>query len=529
MINKLGTLKIAVCAAFLALGGAAFFFPSAAPFAQFRTNAADDAVNPQNCAACHQENYASWHRTSHRQTIKKATAETVRGDFIVENRLEYAGVNYEMTRDEGNFFIKIGDQSYQVEAVVGAKYIEQYVGAINGELTSLPIGYDLTEKRWRHLNETDFAASDADPARHSRNWKTDCAACHRSGENDLASGFDEFGITCAACHGSAAGHLEAQSSWRARLGLSVENKIVNPQNLSSDAAMMVCAQCHDRDAGESAHREASEAEKNPNEPISAHQTGDGGAEKYWADGSNKYSGNEYQAILRSVCYQQSKAGGHGIAGEKINCASCHSSHETPSEIRDEAAPAARSANQSCINCHAQFAGDAAIVEHTRHPLNSEAISCASCHQPEIVYERGRFVATHEISVPNPRLTVEQQVPNACNLCHTEQSVNWAIASSKELWAERFRGIEISRDRRYDQPESLRALTSDDALTRALAADARRKHPTGDRTAPLLFEVLKTEKLPLVVHFLNAALGRDTSNSPDDWRTSKMEKREPDGK
>lgn len=518
MKRSIGYVKIAICAAFLALFLTATFFTGTADISAFKVSG-EDAENPQDCRACHRQNYDSWHRTSHRKTVRKAAVETVQGDFERENRFEYNGLIVEMTRADRDFFVKIGSESYKVAAVVGTQYVEQYVAEKNGEFYSLPVAYNLSEKRWINLNDADFAGENADFSRHLKNFQTDCAACHQSGDNDFSDGFDDFGISCGACHGNAAEHLKSKNSWWAKIGFQTENKIVNPQNLSSDASMLACAQCHARDDRENLSSREITAEESPAATVSAHQTADFNSGTFSADGAARFSGGEYQAVLRSVCYVQSKAGGHGIAGEKISCASCHSPHDTT----DNFTVSAKSFDQNCVNCHTQFADDSAIVEHTKHPLDSEASRCASCHQPEIVYGRMRFVRTHEISVPNPRLTAEKEIPNACNLCHTDESVNWAIASSKKLWSERFGAANISADRQFDQPESIRGLSSKDVFRRALAADALRKHSDSNRSAPFLFRAFENEKIPLVAYFLKSALESATLNSPADPQFGKAER------
>ncbi len=515
MKNKIVWLKITICAAFLAAFAAATFFSAATKNSAVKTFAAAStkAENPQNCAECHQANFASWHRSSHRKTVRKATVETVRGDFSGAHRLENARLKAEMIGGGANFFIKINDELYRIEAVVGTKYVEQYIGEKNGELHSLPVAYDLAQKRWMNLDETVFEKEAANFSAHSANfkpWKTECAACHRSGANDLTNDFGDHGIACAACHGNAAEHVAAKNSVWSQMGFETENKIVDPQSLSSDAAMLVCAECHARDLKVEPPFESGESESSgakTDRLISAHSDDD--AEKFWADGSSKFSGNEYQSIVRSVCYAQSKAGGHGIAGEKINCASCHSAHER--DGGDAIAASEKNNNQNCVNCHTQFSETAAIAEHTKHPLDSAASNCASCHQPETVFARTRFTRTHEISVPDPVLTAEKQIPNACNLCHTDKSVNWAIAESKNLWTERFRAAEISADKQFDQPETIRALASNNEFLRSLAADSLRRHSDFNRSESFLNEAFRSETSPVVKSFLAAALQSNVLN------------------
>lgn len=475
MADKIGWLKITICAAFLTLFGAAFFLAPAAQISAFQTES-NGAENPQNCAACHQAETGSSHQAIHRETVRLAAVETVRGDFTNENHFESGDFKAVMKRDGANFYVKISEENYRIAAVVGVKYVEQYVAEKDGEFYSLPVGYDLIEKRWIHLNDTDFEKKDASFSRHFQSWKTDCAACHQPSEKNFSETSKDYGISCDSCHGNSAEHLASKTSVWARLGFQTENKIGSPRDLSSDAAMLVCANCHSRDLNETAKFTAFRADENPLEIISAHGNSAFNTERFWANGEPKFSGNEFQAVVRSVCYAQSKAGGHGITGEKINCASCHSSPGT----NVESAVSEKSYNQNCIACHSQFAGEAAIVEHTKHSLNSGASDCASCHQPETIYGRMRFTRTHEISVPNPSLTVEKQIPNACNVCHIDQSVNWAIVASRKLWAERFRDSETSPDRRFDQPEAARLLLSNDAFLRALAADSIKKHRASNK-------------------------------------------------
>ena len=473
MRNKISLVKITICAAFVSLSVAAMFFAQTSKNSAVQSSE-NNLENPQNCAACHQGNHASWQQNNHGKTVRKATNETVHGDFVNVNYFENAGVKIELSRDGENFYIKIGDEIYQVAAVVGVKHIEQYAAEKDGEFYSLPVAYNLEEKRWFNINEANFEKKDL---QHLKNWKTDCAACHQSGEKDSQKDFEDFGISCSACHGNSAEHIESKTSLWAKIGFETANKIVNPNNLSSDDSMMSCASCHARDSNQF----------ESNNLVSSHQQINENADRYWANGANKFSGNEYQSLIRSVCYVQSKAGGHGIEGEKISCASCHSQHETTAE----SVVSEKTYNQNCVRCHTQFSDDAAIAEHTKHQPNTEAGNCASCHQPEIVYSRTRFVRTHEISVPNPVLTVEKQIPNACNLCHTDKSVNWAIASSAKLWSERFRDVKTSPDKQFNQPEGWRNLLSNDPLTRVLATDSLRKNSDLIRSAPFFIELFQT--------------------------------------
>jgi hypothetical protein len=198
----------------------------------------------------------------------------------------------------------------------------------------------------------------------------------------------------------------------------------------------------------------------------------------------KFSAREHQGILRSDCFIKNKG------GNVIGCQSCHTA-ENPRIVSE----------QSCTNCHQQFSETKAAREHSKH----QTANCFSCHQPEIAYGHLEFQRTHEIGIPNPARTATENIPNACNLCHSDKSVNWAISESKKLWSTRFRDAQISTDKQFNQPEAVRALFAGNAYERALAADALGKHSNTEWFAPFALEVFADENYPLVRYFLADAL------------------------
>ncbi len=203
----------------------------------------------------------------------------------------------------------------------------------------------------------------------------------------------------------------------------------------------------------------------------------------------RFAAREHQGILRSVCFVKNKG------GDVINCQSCHSSDNLKNV-----------SEQSCINCHQQFSAPQAVFEHSKHQPNSA--NCFNCHQPEIVYGHLEFQRTHEINIPNAELTTTKNIPNACNLCHTDKSANWAIVESKKLWNARFHDAKVSNDSQFDQPESVRALFAGDAWTRVLAADVLSKNSAPNQFSLFALEAFATEDYPLVRYFLAKYLRKE---------------------
>lgn len=401
----------------------------------------------------------------HAQTFQKAVSENIKGDFERENQFEFGEIKALMTKNGADFFIafetKDQKEIYQIEAVVGTKKLEEYIARIDGKLVRLPIGYDLTQKRWINLSDTFFEADDKDFFKHQKDWNAECAACHLE---NTATNLEKLDV----------------------------------KNLSSNAILLSCGACHAKGLTDSFPKfdEIVSKEKYSNDVISSHQTAPQNPTHFFEDGSIRLAAHEYQGILRSVCFVKNKG------GEVINCLSCHSIENGKIDVKTDEKILSL---EACTNCHQQFSAPDAIAEHTKHQINSAASSCYSCHLPEVVYGHLKFQKTHEISIPNPELTAQKSVPNACNLCHTDKSVNWAILQTKKLWTEHFRDAKISTDAQFDEAEGIRGLFAGDAFTRALTADALQKHASYDWFTPFAFEAFQDEKYPLVRYFMANAL------------------------
>lgn len=407
--------KIAVVALFIAFTAACFFISD--------KNFLTEIAAP--------EKFSKGSFFDHAVTVQKADAENVKGDFERENTFFYNDVKAEMTKNGDDFFAAFETENkkeiYKIDSVVGAKYVQQYISSKDGELIILPIAYDLRKKRWLNSNEMFLEKDDADFFKNQKQWKTDCAVCHLEKLDETRENFDVA-------------------------------------KLSSNSVLLACGSCHAKNLHDSFPKlgEINSGENYSGDLISAHRNAARNAEDFYADGSTKFAAHEYQGVLRSACFVGSKSNGNDkIGGEKINCLSCHSAEN--GGIVDAKSDEKILSGQACINCHGQFSDSGAIAEHTKHPIDSTASNCYSCHMPEIAYGHLRFQRTHEISVPDPVLTVKKNVPNACNLCHADRSVNWAIASSKKLWSERFRDARISNEKQFDQPEFIRSRSTADSF------------------------------------------------------------------
>ncbi|HJQ22711.1 MAG TPA: cytochrome c3 family protein [Blastocatellia bacterium] len=459
-----------------------------------------DYIASKNCLSCHTDHYNSWARTYHSRMTQEARVESVQGDFERDNTFDYLGVHARMEKRDGKFWMTLAfpdgrTQAYQIERTVGSRRIEQYVTRQNGQYLRLPLAYDLVNRRWMSLNGSFFYPDGDNFFQHLSPWDANCVFCHNvkaqpnmDGSRRFNTEVAELGIACGACHGPAAAHAEAATSpltrtlWR--FSKNAATDIVQPQKLTPERSLMVCGHCHGQRVPEPVGRIQEILSKGDPfnagddlarfyKPVSretiierkdqqGHDNSYSFASRFWADGSPRLTAYEYQGILRSKCFTG------GEPASRITCLSCHTMHggDPKGMITEE-----NRTNKPCLACHQQFAPPEALARHTGHQSGSVGSQCYTCHMPRVVYGVMTFHPTHDITVPRPELTAAQGVPNACNLCHLDRSVNWAMREAKRLWPDRYRMIEPSTDAQFDLPEGPRMLFAGDALTRALAAEA----------------------------------------------------------
>jgi predicted CXXCH cytochrome family protein len=419
------------------------------------------------CKQCHADVYRNWGESGMSRMLRPYRPENVIGDFEKNNQF-YAGdaVVYQdgkvavtpgasrslfarMTiRDGRHYFdIKQADglwHSYPVDYTIGSKWQQAYATKLpNGQIHVFPIQYNLSEKKWmNYWKVIDAPGSErANPLNWekldaSTNYMINCAVCHTSQlRNTHGGGFDpdnlaflEPGVDCEMCHGPSADHIAAMES-----GSYSEKRPLDPpvefDRISNRDFVAICGQCHMQS---NLHADSARGElnystkgtfflKNPELPLSEFTR-----ETFFKDGRFRQTTFMVEALERSQCFRKGQ----------VNCSSCHDphSHDEPSNLtslkfKDDP-------DRMCTGCHTQFQDKLRATAHTHHPFASEGSRCVSCHMPRIMDALLFRARSHQIDdIPNAAMTLrfgQSESPNACLLCHAEQTAQW-VQSQLQSW------------------------------------------------------------------------------------------------
>ncbi len=381
---------------------------------------------------------------------QKASAESIVAPFDgrtltqggVTSRVERRGENFWVTTPDPDIEFALANQgnptsaptppmvARQVVMTTGSHHMQIYwlPSQRSSELRIFPWVYFIDGQRWMPFEDSFVAPPTLGRMRVS--WNTLCIVCHAVDgrptfdrtRNRFQTEVAEFGIACEACHGPGEPHIRWHES-----GLATEERgpdpIVHPGKLSAVASAQVCGQCHsdftrDNDYWVQGPRyraghDLDQAQKmvrfeDRMDPTHSFHG------SYWEDGTARTGGREYPGMIVSQCY---------LKGE-LTCLTCHSMHhaESNQQLTDSA-----QSNEVCLSCHSALRED--LQQHTHHAPDSQGSLCYNCHMPRTSYALFRAMRSHRIDIPNVTSSVTSGRPNACNLCHLDQSLAW---TSKHL-------------------------------------------------------------------------------------------------
>jgi predicted CXXCH cytochrome family protein len=471
-------------------------------------------VRSETCRSCHPNQYTSWHRSFHRTMTQHATPQAVRGNFT-NVTLKWKGEEYHLSQRGDQFFVEMVDPDWkyvrvlqeaafaqgrgprpepvanppraekQVTLTTGSHHMQTYwvAGEYGNQQFSVPFTYLLDEARWVPRNDVFMLPPDSPLL--PQVWNNNCLGCHATAGQPrqdprnavLQTRVAEYGIACESCHGPGEEHIRANSDPRRRYalhrGTNGDPTIKNPARLSAKKSSEICSQCHAArynvnhgdwlvDGTDYWHRGNLENTR-PHVPGKELQalndlSDPQQAAKYktlsgyfWPDGMIRVSGREHNGLVESPCYQRGD----------MSCLSCHSMHKSDP---DDQLARDMEGNAACFQCHGDFTKK--LTQHTHHAANSSGSLCYNCHMPHTTYGLLKGIRSHQLTSPNVKSSIDTGRPNACNLCHLDQSLTWT-ANNLFLWYRQ--GVPRIEDELAQTPASVVWLLRGDAGQRALIA------------------------------------------------------------
>ncbi|MCH2171705.1 C cytochrome precursor [Myxococcota bacterium] len=420
-------------------------------------------ASSRTCEACHPQEYSTWHSSYHRTMTQVVKPETVVGEFDgVKLKVGQRHLRLERRGDEFWFRTQFrkrdepatesGWSERRVVLSTGSHHMQVYWAETENARTleMLPFSYLVDEQRWVRRRSNFLLPPERSESSNRGEWNRNCVGCHTTGGQPRMTNsgqFDtkvaEFGIACEACHGPAARHVSLNRNPERRYALHLSDEgdpsIMLPSRMSGARASQVCGQCHSVNlitSPEEAvryYREGSPYVPGDDLFESVHVVrGDdhpsvedlGYVEpgfldlRFWPDGMVRVSGREYNGLLDSPC----------AVSPDFSCLTCHDMHpdnNDPRELAEWANDQLRvgfGGNAACVGCHAEIAAD--IPAHSLHPVDSTGSQCMNCHMPHTTYGLLKAIRSHQIDSPSVQDNLDTGRPNACNLCHLDQTLAW---------------------------------------------------------------------------------------------------------
>ena len=392
------------------------------------------------CAQCHPAIVEEWMNSQHANANRLVSDAHDRAAFDPAVTIEHGSFATSMRRagkDRFTFttvFSNGAPETFHAEAVIGITPLRQYLVPFpGGRLQTMDISYDPRSNEWFNA----FGDENRQPHEwghwrgRSMTWNVQCAFCHMTGfeknydikEDRYNSTWKAMGISCSQCH-------SLRSEWVSGVSVQVSGKtnecpmVVSsppehrtPNTSPTPSTMDNCASCH-------ARREELFGTFKPGDSFHDHfrltlpdQPG-----IYHADGQVLDEDFEYGSFMMSRM-------GH----KGVTCLDCHNPHSGGLKAPVEN-------NAICLQCHIPPGLNGAIpidpVNHSFHKPGTVGSRCVDCHMPVNVYMQRDGRRDHGFTSPDPRLTIEHGIPNACNDCHTDQTPEWADDLTDEWYGDK---------------------------------------------------------------------------------------------
>jgi tetratricopeptide (TPR) repeat protein len=402
----------------------------------------------ESCRKCHTAEFEKWHTSNHGLAERPVTKEQDFKAFRPKQTLAHGKDVSEafVDKDELAKIITLGidnkHHAFPVVRVIGNDPLRQFlIPAPGGRMQTCDVTLDPHKNEWFDVygDEERLPGDWGHWTGQGMNWNAMCAACHNTRlrknyepkTNSYHTSMAEMSVGCESCHGPMKAHVTWQE--KPPLTATKDPSLTKPNR---DQVMETCAACH-------ARRGELTGDLIPGESFYDHfsLTVTDETQTFFPDGQIRDENYEFTSFSSSRMHH---------AG--VRCVDCHDPHSNKNIV---------SGNQLCMNCHTAPRNDfptAPVIDpvaHSHHGADSTGNQCVSCHMPVTTYMQRDPRHDHSFSIPDPKLTKEFAVPNACNRCHTDKDTDWAIEATKKFYGDkpdrvsRSRAILVANARKRD--------------------------------------------------------------------------------
>lgn len=418
-------------------------------------------VGSASCRECHPEAFQKWAGSHHAEAERLVVTQRDRTAFDPAREFKHGTQKTALQWRDGQALITgLGQanrwETQVVARVIGEDPLRQFLIAFpGGRYQVQEASYEPRRNRWFNVNGNE----DRQPGEwghwtgRGMNWNSRCAACHNTrvqknydaATDTYHTTMAERTVSCEACHGPLKAHLD----WQKKHG-GPGRKDPSFPKLSTSQLSSMCASCH-------ARRADLTGDFVPGDEFDDHYelTTVDASDLFYPDGQ-----------IRDEDYEQSAWLGSKMQHAGVTCLNCH-----PRSLH----MARLHGNDLCMQCHNGSFPKAPTInptKHSHHDSDSTGNECANCHMPQTVYMQCHARHDHGFTIPDPLLTKQYGVPNACNRCHSDQSTDWTL-KSVESWY----GANMQRHTR-DRAQIIARARNDDATA-----------------ATNLTQLLQTEEIP----------------------------------
>lgn len=503
-----------------------------------------DYVGAEACRKCHPKNHRGWSEHSHRWMNAMASDSTVKGRFEVDAEISYLGGRATFERVGEEYRMRLERDAvrrdYRVTQTIGSRFFQYYVGTLtDGPEPAdapartvdhvLPFGYWLERQEWVPVVHVHWVSDDGKQV--DEEHMPDGQRTDPFGPPGANFAFSPYYL-CNQCHTTfalgdmlvrrrpqMARHIPvtmnlAMYDYLSEVRPDHTQAFADPRDATDQYLLNVvgtmlrdeapehavtlgisCEACHlgCRDHAEGRQKRPSFLPASPHLSVMALPDADVGRTSKnvtWTCG-RCHTGGRPQLAAGMATWNSTESDdlAKGACTSQISCINCHNPHQS---IGSRWARTPKQDDQSCLQCHQEFEPEQARLDHTHHPAGSAGSRCMNCHMPRLNEGLQDVVRTHMIHSPTNRSMLQANHPNACNLCHVEQPLEWTLTNLRDWYGS---DILVDHSGPKDRPATLDWLDSDNESVRLIAADAL----TRENAAWALDELLRALDDPFLLN------------------------------